>query len=61
MKSKNGNLTYKEKIANMKKSVIEMVTDEVDEETMVKKEGLFKKALCLKIKKRKNSYRPRRR
>ena len=40
---KNSDLTMKERMANMKKSVIEMVTDEVDEETMVKKEGLFKK------------------
>lgn len=40
---KNSDLTMKERIANMKQSVIEMVTDEVDEETMVKKQGLFKK------------------
>ena len=26
----------------MKQSVIEMVTDEVDEETVIKKQGLFK-------------------
>ena len=30
-------------MANMKQSVIDMVTDEVDEETMVKKQGLSKK------------------
>lgn len=40
---KNSNLTMKERVDNMKQSVIEMVTDEVDEETMVKKQGLFKK------------------
>ena len=40
---KNSDLTMKERMANMKQSVIEMVTDEVEEETMVKKQGLFKK------------------
>lgn len=34
---KNSNLTMKERMENMKQSVIEMVTDEVDEETIVKK------------------------
>ena len=33
----------KERMANVKQSVIEMVTDEVDEETVIKKQGLFKK------------------
>ncbi|MFR8619928.1 MAG: DNA translocase FtsK, partial [Romboutsia timonensis] len=40
---KNSDLTMKERMANMKQSVIEMVTDEVDEETVIKKQGLFKK------------------
>ncbi|MCI9259275.1 MAG: DNA translocase FtsK [Romboutsia sp.] len=40
---KNSDLTMKERMANMKQSVIDMVTDEVDEETMVKKQGLSKK------------------
>lgn len=40
---KNSDLTMKERMANMKQSVIDMVTDEVDEETMVKKQGLLKK------------------
>lgn len=40
---KNSDLTMKERMANMKQSVIEMVTDEVDEETIVKKQGLLKK------------------
>ena len=40
---KNSDLTMKERMANMKQSVIEMVTDEVDEETVVKKQGLLKK------------------
>lgn len=30
-------------MANVKQSVIEMVTDEVDEETVIKEQGLFKK------------------
>ena len=40
---KNSDLTMKERMANMKQSVIDIVTDEVDEETMVKKQGLSKK------------------
>lgn len=40
---KNSDLTMKERMANMKKSVIEMVTDEVDDETMVKKQNPLKK------------------
>ena len=40
---KNSDLTMKERMANVKQSVIEMVTDEVDEETVIKKQGLFKK------------------
>ena len=40
---KNSDLTMKERMANMKQSVIEMVTDEVDEETVVKKKGYLKK------------------
>ena len=35
---KNSDLTMKERFSNMKKSVIEMVTDEVDEDTVVKKD-----------------------
>ena len=40
---KNSDLTMKERVSNLKQSVIEMVTDEVDEDTVVKKQGLFKK------------------
>ena len=40
--AKNGNLNLKEKVSNMKKSAIDMMTEEVDEETMVDKKGLFK-------------------
>lgn len=40
---KNSDLTMKERMANVKQSVIEMVTDEVDEETVIKEQGLFKK------------------
>ncbi len=40
---KNSDLTMKERMANMKQSVIEMVTDEVDDETMVKKQNSLKK------------------
>ena len=40
---KNSDLTMKERMANMKQSVIEMVTDEVDDETVVKKPDLGKK------------------
>ncbi|WP_296644907.1 FtsK/SpoIIIE family DNA translocase [Romboutsia sp. 13368] len=40
---KNSNLTMKERMDNMKQSVIEMVTDEVDDETMVKKQNPLKK------------------
>lgn len=41
-KSKNENLTFKEKISNLKKSAIDMMTDEVDENTVVKKESKLK-------------------
>ena len=40
---KNSDLTMKERMANMKQSVLEMVTDEVDDETMVKKQNSLKK------------------
>nr|WP_290459640.1 DNA translocase FtsK [Romboutsia ilealis] len=40
---KNSDLTMKERMDNIKQSVIEMVTDEVDEDTMIKKQGSFKK------------------
>lgn len=40
---KNSDLTMKERMANVKQSVIEMVTDEVDEETVIKEQGLFKR------------------
>lgn len=46
-KSKNENLTFKEKMVNLKKSAIDMITDEVDEDTVVKKESKLK-TLCLK-------------
>ncbi len=41
-KSKNENLTFKEKMVNLKKSAIDMITDEVDEDTVVKKESKLK-------------------
>ena len=41
-KSKNKNLTFKEKIINLKKSAIDMMTDEVDENTVIKKESKLK-------------------
>ena len=41
-KSKNENLTFKEKMVNLKKSAIDMMTDEVDENTVVKKESKLK-------------------
>lgn len=41
-KSKNENLTFKEKMINLKKSAIDMITDEVDEDTVVKKESKLK-------------------
>lgn len=40
--AKNGNLNVKDVFSNMKKSAIEMMTDEVDEETVVEKQGLLK-------------------
>ncbi|MGL6105934.1 DNA translocase FtsK [Romboutsia sp.] len=40
--AKNGNLDIKDKISSMKKSAIDMMTDEVDEATMTKKDGFFK-------------------
>ena len=40
--SKDSNLTFKDKIANMKKSAIDMMTDEVDDTTINKKPGFFK-------------------
>ncbi|MGL5316455.1 MAG: DNA translocase FtsK 4TM domain-containing protein [Peptostreptococcaceae bacterium] len=40
--AKNGNLNVKDVFSNMKNSAIEMMTDEVDEATVVKKQGLFK-------------------
>ncbi|MDU4881697.1 MAG: DNA translocase FtsK, partial [Clostridioides difficile] len=40
--SKDSNLTFKDKIANMKKSAIDMMTYEVDDTTINKKPGFFK-------------------
>ena len=40
--AKNGNLNVKDVFSNMKKSAIDMITDEVDEATVVEKDGLFK-------------------
>lgn len=40
--AKNGNFNLKDKVSNIKKSALDMMTDEVDETTMIKKEGLFK-------------------
>ena len=40
--AKNGNLNLKDKVSNMKKSALDMMTDEVDETTMIDKKGLFK-------------------
>ncbi|MDK2585046.1 DNA translocase FtsK [Romboutsia sedimentorum] len=51
--AKNGNLNLKDKVSNMKKSALEMMTDEVDEATMIKKEGLLK-GFMSKNKKEKN-------
>ncbi len=51
--AKNGNLNLKDKVSNMKKSALEMMTDEVDEATMIKKEGLLK-GFMSKTKKEKN-------
>ncbi len=51
--AKNGNLNLKDKVSNMKKSALDMMTDEVDEATMIKKEGLLK-GLMSKNKKEKN-------
>lgn len=51
--AKNGNLNLKDKVSNMKKSALEMMTDEVDEATMSKKEGLLK-GFMSKNKKEKN-------
>lgn len=39
-KSKNSNLTFKEKALNLKDAMVNMVTEEVDENTMVTKTGL---------------------
>ncbi|MGL5348061.1 MAG: DNA translocase FtsK 4TM domain-containing protein [Peptostreptococcaceae bacterium] len=41
-RAKNGNLDIKGALSNMKRSAIDMMTDEVEEETVVKKQGLFK-------------------
>ena len=41
-RAKNGNLDIKGALSNMKRSAIDMMTDEVDEDTVVKKQGLFK-------------------
>jgi S-DNA-T family DNA segregation ATPase FtsK/SpoIIIE len=48
--AKNGNLNLKDKVSNMKKSALDMMTDEVDEATMIKKEGLFKGLMSKKKK-----------
>lgn len=40
---KSGNINLKDKVSNIKKSAIDMITDEVDEKTEVKKDGFFKK------------------
>ena len=48
--AKNGNLNLKDKVSNMKKSALDMMTDEVDEATMIKKEGLFKGLMSKKSK-----------
>ncbi|MEG1311578.1 MAG: DNA translocase FtsK [Romboutsia sp.] len=41
-KGKNKNLSFKDRVSNMKQSAIDMITDEVDENTVVKKEGKLK-------------------
>ena len=51
--AKNGNLNIKDKVSSMKKSALDMMTDEVDEATMIKKEGLLK-GFMSKNKKEKN-------
>ena len=48
--AKNGNFNLKDKVSNMKKSALDMMTDEVDEATMIKKEGLFKGLMSKKKK-----------
>lgn len=40
--SSNKNLSFKDRVSNMKKSAIDMITDEVDENTVVKKESKLK-------------------
>ncbi|MCR8745095.1 DNA translocase FtsK [Romboutsia lituseburensis] len=39
---KNGNISLKDAVSNVKKSALDMMTDEVDEDTMMQKEGFFK-------------------
>ena len=43
-KSKNSNLTFKEKALNLKDAMVNMVTEEVDENTMITKTGLRNKS-----------------
>lgn len=40
--AKNGNLDIKGKVSNLKESALNMITDEVDEATVMKKDGFFK-------------------
>lgn len=40
--SSNKDLSFKDRVSNMKKSAIDMITDEVDENTVVKKESKLK-------------------
>lgn len=40
--AKNGNLNIKDKVSNLKQSALDMISDEVDETTVTKKDGLFK-------------------
>lgn len=47
-KTKNKNLSFKDRILNMKQSAIDMITDEVDEDTVVKKEGKLKSFMSKK-------------
>lgn len=48
--AKNGNLDIKGKVSSLKESALNMITDEVDEATVMKKEGLFKGLLNKKDK-----------
>lgn len=50
--AKNGNLNLKDKVSNLKQSALDMISDEVDETTETKKDGLFKGFLS----KSKNKY-----